>query len=233
MSENQTVMENPYEEREELFRSPEQMTMKIRIVDEEARKLFPELARDLEVNGLINDVCIDEDGYIHDGLKRVRLLGLEQIKGLGKLKLVPKDSKCENVPLTKKDRMQHLKWSYEYLSQNAKFGDKVKIADVLAKRYGVSRRTVYMWIENNTEPTFAKIANLHKPRKNKCDNCLKVQSLTEENNRLREQYQKVVGYPEEVVASDEFRLVKAISLFMEKHPNKEFTPDGKIMEKLT
>ena len=66
MSENQTVMENPYEEREELFRSPEQMTMKIRIVDEEARKLFPELARDLEVNGLINDVCIDEDGYIHD-----------------------------------------------------------------------------------------------------------------------------------------------------------------------
>jgi hypothetical protein len=29
-----------------LFRSSEQMTMKIRIIDEEARRMFPELARD-------------------------------------------------------------------------------------------------------------------------------------------------------------------------------------------
>jgi len=236
MSENQTVMENPYEEREKLFRSPEQMTMKVRIVDEEARKLFPELARDLEVNGLINDVCIDEDGFPHDGLKRIRLLGLEQIKALGKVKIVPRDSKCENIPLTKEARIQHLKWSYEYFSQNAKFGDKVKIADILAKRYGIHRATVYRWIQNN----FTESTRVRKPKEEKlrgkcnvCDYPRQVQNLEEQLARVREQYQKAITNIEEIIASDEFKLSKAISLFLEKHPNREFTPDGKIIEKLT
>jgi hypothetical protein len=213
--------------------------MKIRIIDEEARRMFPELARDLEVNGLINDVCIDEDGYIHDGLKRVRLLGLEQIKGLGKLKLVPKDSKCENIPLTKKDRMQHLKWSYEYFSQNAKFGDKVKIADVLAKRYGISRRTVYMWIENNTEPTFAKIANLHKPRKNRCDTCQyknenfelknKINQLNSELMKLKNESKEQL---KEEISNSQYEVEQIIQLFLKKHPNKELTQLGSFQDKL-
>jgi hypothetical protein len=248
MSENETItyeelekqVEEAYKERERLFRSAEQMTeqttMKVKIVDEEARKLFPELARDLEVNGLINDVCIDEDGFPHDGLKRIRLLGLEQIKALGKLKIVPRDSKCENIPLTKKARIQHLKWSYEYFSQNAKFGDKVKIADILAKRYGIHRATVYRWIQNNfTESTQVRKSKEQKPKGkcNVCDYPRQVQNLEEQLARVREQYKKALESMEEIIATDEFKLSRAISIFLEKHPNREFTSDGKIVEKLS
>jgi hypothetical protein len=238
MSENETVMENPYEEREQLFRSAEQMTMKIRIVDEEARKLFPELANDLEVNGLISDVLIDDDGFIHDGFKRVRLLGLEQIKGLGKLKLVPRESKCENiVSLTRKQKMEHLKWVYEYHVSNDTWKNRSsQLIDMLAKRYGISRRTLYRWIETN----FTESTQVRKPKEQKfkgkcnvCDYPRQVQNLTEELTRVREQYQKAITNIEEVISSDEFRLSKAISLFLERHPDREFSSDGKILEKLT
>jgi transposase len=237
MSENETVMENPYEEREQLFRSPEQMTMKIRIIDEEARRMFPELANDLEVNGLINDVCIDEDGYIHDGLKRVRLLGLEQIKGLGKLKLVPKDSKCENVPLSKKDRMQHLKWSYEYLSQNATWKNRSsELINMLAKRYGIHRATVYRWIQNN----FTESTQVRKPRKNRCDTCQYKNENFELKNKINElngQLMKLKSESKEQlkeeISNSQYEVEQIITLFLKKHPNKELTQLGSFQDKLT
>jgi hypothetical protein len=251
MSENQTItheelekqVEEAYKEREKLFRSTEQMTeqttMKVKIIDEEARKLFPELARDLEVNGLINDVCIDEDGFPHDGLKRIRLLGLEQIKALGKVKIVPRDSKCENIPLTKKARIQHLKWSYEYFSQNAKFGDKVKIADILAKRYGIHRATVYRWlglIESVSNET-----NLRKPRKSKdCSSCTKVKGLEEalkiKDDSIIEWQQKYVQAlkdAKERISDSQLDTEEVIQLFLKKHPNKELTQLGSFQDKLT
>jgi transposase len=251
MSENETItheelekqVEEAYKEREKLFKPPEQMIIasKVKIVDEEARKLFPELARDLEVNGLINDVCIDEDGFPHDGLKRIRLLGLEQIKALGKLKIVPRDSKCENIPLTKKARIQHLKWSYEYFLQNAKLSQNAtiygkKIADILAERYGIHRATVYRWIKNNfTESTQVRKPKEQKPKGkcNVCDYPRQVQNLEEQLARIREQYNKAISNIEEVVASDEFKLSRAISIFLQRHPNREFTSDGKIVEKIS
>jgi hypothetical protein len=58
-------------------------------------------------------------------------------------------------------------------------------------------------------------------------------NLEEQLARIREQYNKAITNIEEIIASDEFKLSKAISLFLQKHPNKKFTPDGKIMEKLT
>jgi serine/threonine protein kinase len=248
MSENETItheelvkqIEEGYKERERLFRNAEQMTeqitMKVRIVDEEARKLFPELARDLEVNGLINDVCIDEDEFIHDGLKRVRLLGLEQIKALGKLKIVPRDSKCENIPLTKEARMQHLKWSYEYFLQNAKFGDKVKIADILAKRYGIHRVTVYRWIKNN----FTESTQVRKPRRNKCDACQyknEVFELKNKINELNSQLMKLKSESKEQlkeeISNSQYEVEQILALFLKKHPNKELTQLGSFQDKLT
>jgi hypothetical protein len=275
MSENETItyeelekqIEEAYKEREKLFKSPEQMTIasKVKIVDENARKLFPELARDLEVNGLINDICIDEDEFIHDGLKRMRLLGLEQIKALGKLKIVPRDSKCENIPLTKEARMQHLKWAYEYFLQNAKlsqnatiYGTKLsqnatiygetklsqnatiygkKIADILAKRYGIHRATVYRWIKNNfTESTQVRKSS----RKYRCDTCQyknEVFELKNKINELNSQLMKLKSESKEQlkeeITNSQYEVEQIIMLFLKKHPNKEIVNGGLIQDKLT
>jgi hypothetical protein len=172
-------------EREKLFQSPEQRSfnvngnVKVKIIDEQARKLFPDLAADLEVNGLISDVLIDDDGYIHDGLKRVRLLGLDQIKALGKLRTVPKDSKCENIPLSKNARKQHLKWSYEYMSQNATWKNRSsELIDMLAQRYGIHRRTVYRWLQPDVP---CDILSHGEKRKSKCDTCVYKNQSKEES----------------------------------------------------
>jgi hypothetical protein len=194
-------------------------------VKEVLKDVFPELVRDLEQYGQRVPVFLTKDGVIKDGIKRTLLA--ENPSEL-KVEIVDDASFVENVPLTKKQRNIVIKFAYDNLVNVGKCIHKEAV-EKLSKRYGLSTRQ----IENIIYGHEIISSPSNKPRKNKCDNCLKVQSLTEENNRLREQYQKVVGYPEEVVASDEFRLVKAISLFMEKHPNKEFTPDGKIMEKLT
>jgi hypothetical protein len=139
-----------------------------------------------------------------------------------------------NVVLTSKEKRQYVK---DRIVELEKAGVEIsEIIKILMNVTGYNRTHLYRLIPDDVREKYGLVANatnFNKSRKNKCDDCLKVQSLTEENNRLREQYQKVVSYPEQVVASDEFRLVKAISLFMEKHPNREFTPDGKIMEKLT
>jgi hypothetical protein len=139
-----------------------------------------------------------------------------------------------NVVLSSKEKRQYVK---DRIIELEKAGVEIsEIIKILMDVTGYNRTHLYRLIPDDIREKYGLVANatnFNKPRKNKCDNCLKVQSLTEENNRLREQYQKVVGYPEEVVASDEFRLVKAISLFMEKHPNREFSKDGKILEKLT
>ena len=43
------------------------------------RHLFPELASDLEKNGQLQPILVDEDGYVHDGAKRVILCGIQQL----------------------------------------------------------------------------------------------------------------------------------------------------------
>jgi hypothetical protein len=58
-------------------------------------------------------------------------------------------------------------------------------------------------------------------------------SLEEELARVREQYKKALESMEEIISTNEFRLARAISLFLARHPNREFTSDGKIVEKLT
>jgi hypothetical protein len=176
------------EGREKLFQNPEQRGFianvnKVKIIDEQARKLFSDLAADLEKNGLLSDVLIDDDGYIHDGLKRVRLLGLDQIKALGKLKTVPKDSKCENIPLSKNARKQHLKWSYEYMSQNETWKNRSsELIDMLAKRYGIGRATVYRWLEPEVYGSEKISLTSAKPKHSKCDSCPYKNAAKEEFN---------------------------------------------------
>jgi hypothetical protein len=142
-----------------------------------------------------------------------------------------------SVPETKasvKDKYEALKIAFPELGTES-------IIRILMKITGKSRVTLYRWlglIESVSNET-----NLHRVKRSKCDSCQYYKGYHEMENRaneleikvveLNDKLLKVMNNPEEVVASDEFKLAKAISLFMEKHPNKEFTPDGKIMEKLT
>ena len=57
------------------------------------RHLFPELAADLEKNGQLQPILIDEDGLVHDGFKRIMLCGLEQLEH----KTVDRTSECSNI----------------------------------------------------------------------------------------------------------------------------------------
>jgi hypothetical protein len=109
-------------------------------INEFNRHLFPELAKDLEENGQLQPVLVDEDGYIHDGAKRVILCGIEQLKK----NLVPRDSECSNFyHLSKPQKQALIKMLYEQLCKTEK---KSYAADILAKRYNIGRATVYRWL---------------------------------------------------------------------------------------
>ena len=104
------------------------------------RHLFPELAMDLEENGQLQPVLVDEDGYIHDGAKRVILCGIEQLEKT----LVPRDSECSNFyHLNKPQKQALIKMLHKQLCKTEK---KSAAADILAKRYNVGRATVYRWL---------------------------------------------------------------------------------------
>jgi hypothetical protein len=136
-----------------------------------------------------------------------------------------------SVPETKasvKDKYEALKTAFPELGTES-------IIQILIKLTGKSRMTLYTWLElvqNYTDSNKPKVSRGMK----KCIVCPLQQNnknLEEQLARIREQYNKAISNIEEVVASDEFRLSKAISLFLERHPNREFSKDGKILEKLT
>jgi hypothetical protein len=136
-----------------------------------------------------------------------------------------------SVPETKasvKDKYEALKTAFPELGTES-------IIQILVKITGKSRRTLYNWlglVQFCTDSNKPKVSRGMK----KCMVCPLAQnnkSLEEELSRIREQYKKALESMEEVISSDEFRLSRAISLFLEKHPNREFTSDGKILEKLT
>jgi hypothetical protein len=137
-----------------------------------------------------------------------------------------------SVPETKasvKDKYEALKTAFPELGTES-------IIQILVKITGKGRATLYRWLD--LDKSVSNETNSNKPTRGmkKCMVCPLAQNnknLEEQLARIREQYQKVVSYPEEVVAGDEYRLNRAISLFLQNHPNKEFTSDGKIMEKLT
>jgi hypothetical protein len=147
-----------------------------------------------------------------------------------------------NVVLTSKEKRQYVR---DRIIELEKAGVEIsEIVKTLMDITGYSKRQLYRLIPDDIKEKYGLMVTnvtmtnkpMEKKPKGKCNVCdypRQVQSLTEENNRIREQYQRVVSYPEEVVASDEYRLSRAISLFLEKHCNKEFTPDGKIVEKLS
>jgi len=136
-----------------------------------------------------------------------------------------------SVPETKasvKDKYEALKTAFPELGTES-------IIQILMKITGKSRMTLYRWLElvsNDTDSNKPKVSRGMK----KCMVCPLAQNnknLEEQLARVREQYNKAISNIEEVVASDEFKLARAISLFMERHPDREFTSDGKILEKLT
>lgn len=104
------------------------------------RHLFPELASDLEKNGQLQPILIDEDGYVHDGAKRVILCGIEQLEK----KIVPRDSECSNFyHLNKPQKQALIKMLHEQLCKTEK---KSEAVNILAKRYNIARATIYRWL---------------------------------------------------------------------------------------
>ena len=140
---------------------PLEKIIKVKI-NPEQRKAFPELALDLEFHGVLLDVLVDDLGVIHDGIKRTLLLGLEQIKALGKYQLVERDSYCSNIPansLTKNQKQLLIIESHkmvfpqdgEQLQTHDKDGcdrgtENHAFVKEYAKRYNVSQRTIYRWL---------------------------------------------------------------------------------------
>jgi hypothetical protein len=136
---------------------------------------------------------------------------------------------CPETKASVKDKYEALKTAFPELGTES-------IIQILTKITGKARATLYRWLD--LDKSVSNETNSNKPARGmkKCMVCPLQQNnknLEEQLARIREQYNKAISNIEEVVASDEFKLARAISLFMEKHPNKEFTPDGKIMEKLT
>jgi hypothetical protein len=147
-----------------------------------------------------------------------------------------------NVVLTSKEKRQYVR---DRIIELEKAGVEIsEIVKTLMDITGYSKRQLYRLIPDDIKEKYGlmvtnvTMTNIPKEQKlrgkcNVCDYPRQVQSLTEELARIREQYNKAISNIEEVVASDEFKLARAISLFMARHPNREFTSDGRIIEKLT
>jgi hypothetical protein len=144
-----------------------------------------------------------------------------------------------NVVLTSKEKRQYVR---DRIIELEKAGVEIsEIIKILMDVTGYNRTHLYRLIPDDIREKYGLVANatkINKPTRGmkKCMVCPLQQnnkSLEEELSRIREQYKKALESMEEVVASDEFRLSRAISLFLQKHPNKEFTSDGRILDKLT
>jgi hypothetical protein len=224
-------IEEVYKEREKLFRNPEDIVAKVRI-NEQYRYVFPELAKDLEQHGQRVPVYITEDGIIKDGIKRTLLaVNPSELK----TEIVEDDAFIENMPLTRKQRNIVIKFAYDNIIKTGKYTNR-EVVEKLSKRYGLSTRQIENIIYGHEKISLPSNKPMEKKLKGKCNVCdypRQVQNLNEELARIREQYNKAISNIEEVVASDEFRLSRAISLFLQKHPNKEFRSDGIIQDKIT
>lgn len=108
-------------------------------INELNRPLFPELALSLEKYGQLQPILIDENGYVHDGQKRVLLCGLEQLTKT----IVPINAPCSNESDLKRSTKQILIKSL-WETANKSYG--LKCAKKLAERYGVSERTINRWV---------------------------------------------------------------------------------------
>jgi len=123
------------------------------------------------------------------------------------------------------------------LSQNeTNWGSKKKIDEILAKRYGISRATVYRWIQNN----FTESTQVCKPRRNRCDTCQyknetfglknKINELNAELMKLKSESKEQL---KEEISNSQYEVEQIITLFLKKHPNKELTQLGGFQDKLT
>lgn len=135
-------------------------------INEQYRNLFPVLSEELEKDGLLQTVLVDDFGFTHDGEKRRLLLGIDQIKALGKLEIVPVNSDFSNISSkflsneTKetiirdlhvqfKSPLTNVNGKYNFYEENDLMAGRSNHAFVkmCAKRYAISERTVYRWID--------------------------------------------------------------------------------------
>jgi hypothetical protein len=144
-----------------------------------------------------------------------------------------------NVVLTSKEKRQYVR---DRIIELEKAGVEIsEIIKTLMDVTGYNRTHLYRLIPDDIREKYGLVANatnFNKPTRGmkKCMVCPLQQNnknLEEQLARIREQYNKAISNIEEVVASDEFKLSRAISIFLERHSNREFTPDGKIVEKLS
>lgn len=137
-------------------------------INELNRYLFPSLSMDLEKNGQLQPVLIDEDGIIHDGAKRILLCGLDQLNK----KIVPKDSECSNIHYLTMEQKKIL------ITSILSF-DKIQYGkgqvQKLSKRYGVGMKTIYRWINGESKENKKK---KRKPREKNVETIIKVEKLS-------------------------------------------------------
>ncbi len=166
-------------------------------INEEYRNLFPELAESLEREGQLTKALRCPNGYLVDGEKRKLLLGdqLETIE-------VPIGTECSNmVVLTQEQKRACVLDLYNVVSNETTF--KEEIINLLMKRYGLSRSTVYRIIdpsiqEEKKQKQVAKLKE-HQERIFRLKNDLKgLESSYQEvrTNQSRENVSTLLMYVE-------------------------------------
>ncbi len=115
-------------------------------INEEYRKLFPDIAESLEKEGQLTPALRYPNGYIVDGEKRKLLLGMDQLE----IKEVPNGTEASNlVALTQEQKrvlIEDLEKQFVSNETNLQPSERTDLADrvkLYMKRYGLSRATVY------------------------------------------------------------------------------------------
>ena len=208
-------------------------------INEEYRKLFPELAKSLERDGLLQPVLIDDFTFTHDGEKRRLLLGLDQIKALGKLEIVPVNSDFSNISPkflsneTKEViiRDLHAQYINTFSNENGKY-DNYELRELefgrnnhafvkmCVKRYGISKATVYRWIDP---------AYFEETEKKRLENKAKSDKSKSERKAKRDQIESEKSAKNEVAITNDSSIEYMLQWLDSENPKINDSEKNKLL----
>ena len=158
-------------------------------VNEQYRELYPEVAKSLEAEGQQLPILIDEYGYVHDGMKRLLLLGPDNVKK----KIVSVVSECSNhTKLTYKQKHPLVVLAYRQLTKPSGVSRETRYTEgspeaieQIMRRYNLSRATTYRMV--NPEYYNELVAKRERKRKQaETNRLIKEANLWELNKSKRE-----------------------------------------------